>query len=164
MNFASIDDIRHGGFKGFFAISALQTSQCREVPDVPGVYFILRLNRTPPEFLSEGTGGHFKGNNPTVPVKCLESRWVENALVLYIGKAGPGRATLKSRLKTYVQFGQRKRVAHWGGRYIWQLHHSHDLLLCWKATADTLPRTEERRLIQEFQAVYGEPPFANLKR
>ena len=163
MKFASLNDIRQSGFEGFLAISALQTSKCREVPDMRGVYLVLRPDYTRADFLPESTGGHFKEKNPTVPVKCLESRWVENALVLYIGKAGPGTATLKSRLKTYVQFGQRKRVAHWGGRYIWQLRHSRDLLLCWKVTADTLPRTEERRLIQEFKAVYADPPFANLK-
>jgi hypothetical protein len=88
---------------------------------------------------------------------------VDGALVLNIGKAGPGKATLRSRLKQYIRFGQGEAVGHRGGRYIWQLAHSDDLLVCWKVTPDDVPRTVEKMLIEEFETVYGRPPFANLK-
>jgi hypothetical protein len=91
VNFNSIDDIRQNGFQGFTTVCALQTSRCSEVPDEPGVYLILRSNMALPDFLSESAGGHFKGKNPTVAVDELRSKWVENAIVLNIGKAGPGK-------------------------------------------------------------------------
>lgn len=162
MNFKSIDAIRQSGFEGFVTISALQTSNCCEVPNKPGVYLILRPNMALPDFLSESVGGHFKGKNPTVAVGELQSKWVEDALVLNIGKAGPGKATLRSRLKQYVRFGQGEAVGHHGGRYIWQLAHSNNLLVCWKVTLDNVPRTVEKALIENFETAYGKLPFANL--
>jgi len=115
-----------------------------------------------PDFLSESVGGHFKGKNPTVAVGELQSKWVEDALVLNIGKAGPGKATLRSRLKQYVRFGQGQAVGHHGGRYVWQLAHSNNLLVCWKVTLDDVPRTVEKALIETFETAYGKLPFANL--
>src|SRR5208337_4507915 len=131
MNFNSIDDIRHSGFEGFVPISSLQISKCREVPEQPGIYLVVRPNTTRPDFLSESIGGHFKGKDPTVAVSELQRKWVEGTLVLNIGKAGPGKATLRSRLTQYVRFGQGEAVGHHGGRYIWQMVRSGDLLVCW---------------------------------
>jgi hypothetical protein len=162
--FDSIDSIRQCGFEGFVTISALRESKCNDVPDVPGVYLVLRTSTTLPEFLVESTGGHFKGKDPTVLISELELNWVEDALVLNIGKAGPsiGR-TLKSRLREYVQFGQGEVIGHRGGRYIWQLADSSELLVCWKATPHVDPKDEESRLITEFEAEYEKLPFANLR-
>jgi hypothetical protein len=163
VNFDSIDAIRQSGFVGFVTISALQKSKCCEVPTKPGVYLILRSNTARPDFLSESIGGHFKGKNPTVAVGELESKWVEDAVVLNVGKAGPGKkATLRSRLNDYMCYGDGKRSGHSGGRYIWQLAHSDNLLVCWKITLD-VPRTVEKALMEEFERVYGKLPFANLK-
>jgi len=104
MNFASVEDIRQGGFEGFKAVSTLQTSECCEVPEKPGVYLALRLNTKRPDFLSQSIGGHFKGKDSTVEVSRLRSKWVKDVLVLYIRKAGgPGKvATLRSRLKNLM--------------------------------------------------------------
>jgi|SRR5579863_3880025 hypothetical protein len=163
MKVATIDDIRRGGFVGEIAIAALQKSECRGVPKQPGVYLVLRPDAGPPNFLPEGTGGHLKGKDPNVEVGCLKNKWVEGAIVLYIGKTGPKTATLRSRLRQYMQFGQRKRVGHWGGRYIWQLRNSSDLLVCWKAIENLPPRNAERALIAQFRQAYDKPPFANIK-
>jgi len=122
----------------------------------------LRPNSERPEFLSESVGGRFKGNDPTVAARTLESRWVENTPVLYIGKAGSRTATLRSRLWQYVRFGQGERVGHWGGRYIWQLREPCDLLVCWKITALDSPRMIEKALMNEFKQAHGKLPFANL--
>ena len=162
MNFGSIDVIRQSGFEGFLTISALQTSRCCEVPPMPGVYLILRSNMALPDFLSESVGGHFKGKNPMVAVGELQSRWVEDAIVLNIGKAGPGKANLRSRLNRYIRSGQGKRSGHSGGIYIWQLAHSDNLLVCWKVTPNDVPRKVEKVLIEKFETVYGRLPFANL--
>jgi hypothetical protein len=110
MNFATIDDIRHAGFVGEVIVSALQVSGCREVPDEPGVYLVLRPDARAPDFLHEGTGGRSKGKDPNVKVARLRTKWVEGTVVLNIGKAGgPDIAeTLRGRLNKYMRFGQRK--------------------------------------------------------
>jgi len=162
MTFANIDDIRHSGFDGFVTVSALQVSKCRDVPDKPGVYLILRLDATHPTFLDASVGGYFKGKNPTVAPIRLENKWVQDALVLYIGKAGSRTATLRSRLWQYVRFGQGQAVGHWGGRYIWQLPDSCDLLVCWKITSVDSPRTVEKALLDKFEKAHSKLPFANL--
>lgn len=71
-----------------------------------------------PEFLSHGTGGFFKGKDPNVSITELETNWVENTCVVYIGKAG---TTLQKRLNQYLKFGNGQNIGHWGGRYIWQI-------------------------------------------
>jgi hypothetical protein len=158
-----IEEIRQRGFEGFIPIFALQRSLCCEVPDTHGVYLVLGLSRLAPRLCDESTGGYFMGKNPTVPIKRLEKKWVENALVLYIGKAGPSRnATLRIRLKTYMQFGQGQPVPHWGGRYIWQLRGSANLIVCWKTTHSSRPRDVEKEMILEFEKLYFNLPFANL--
>jgi hypothetical protein len=96
----------------------------------------------------------------------LKSKWVERALVLYVGKAGgPGKlATLRSRSKNLMRFGQGKRVGKFGGEYIWQLRDSGDLLVCWKLTPNAVPRDVEKCLIREFEEVYQKFRFANINR
>jgi hypothetical protein len=49
-----------------------------------------------------------------------------------------------------------------GGRHIWQLANSGNLLVCWKVTLHDVLRTVEKALIEEFERVYGKLPFANL--
>jgi hypothetical protein len=121
----------------------------------------IKIKHDTSRFLTESVGGHFKGKNPTVAVNKLRSKWVEDALVLNIGKAGAGKATLRSRLKQYVRFGQGEAVGHHGGRYIWQLAHSENQRVCRKVTPDD-PRTVEKALIENFETAYGKLPFANL--
>jgi hypothetical protein len=162
MNFLGIDDIRTEGFEGFVPISTLQASGCGEVPKLPGIYLVLKSNGTAPMFCDQSRGGHFKGKDPRIDVGTLEQRWIDNTIVLYIGKAGPRAATLRSRLKAYMRFGQGYKVGHWGGRCIWQLRHSGDLIICWKAVLDALPRTVEAGLLKEFEGQYHRLPFANL--
>lgn len=163
MIFREIFEFQERGFEGFVPVSDLMRSKCCEVPEVPGVYCVLRPNATPPRFLNQSSGGHFKGKDPTVTVHLLERKWVNSAVVLNIGKAGgKGEATLKSRINQYMLFGQGKPVGHKGGRYIWQLHDSQDLILCWKPTPGSMPRDVEKVLIREFEEAYQGLPFANL--
>ena len=60
--------------------------------------------------------------------------------------------------------GGGKPIGHWGGRYIWQLEGADELVVCWKPTADSAPREEERALLAQFIEMYGRLPFANLAR
>ena len=150
-------------FVGGSSIAELQVS-CAIVPNSPGVYTIVRQGAAPVQFLEASTGGRFKGRNPSVPVAKLVGRWVPSAGVLYIGKAGGAeqRATLRSRLSSYVRFGQGVPCAHWGGRYIWQLADAAHLKVFWARSAN--PAITESHLLSLFRQSYSSLPFANLRR
>lgn len=157
MNFESIEEIRKAGFYGFKTMSELFADSSL-IPDPGGVYLVLRTSSAAPKFLLTGTGGHFKGKDPNVSAEELKRNWVAKSIVVYIGKA----TSLKRRLRQYFGFGQGRNVGHWGGRYIWQLQDSADLVVCWKQTPDDDPREVEKQLIQEFTTKFLKPPFANI--
>jgi len=166
MNFENIDGIKRHGFQGFVKLSSLQDSSCSDVPRTPGIYLVVQISDGSPKYLSTSIGGHFKKKDPTVPISELQANWVDGPVVLYIGKAGGScsSATLRSRLLQYMQFGSGKPIGHWGGRYIWQIAGSGDLLVCWKALEGEEPKIVESQLNEEFIERYGKLPFANLQR
>jgi hypothetical protein len=157
MTFNDIDGIKKAGFKGFKSMKELFQDSSM-LPDSNGVYLVLHLDTKEPEFLTVGTGGHFKGKNPNVSLAALKSNWVNNTIVVNIGKA----TSLKSRLRQYFSFGQGKNIGHYGGRLIWQLKNSRDLVVCWKVISINDPREYEAELIREFVSIYNKRPFANL--
>jgi len=163
MKFNDLNEIKQAGFVGFKKMSELFVNSA-EIPKIKGVYLVLNLNSQPTEFLTIGTGGHFKGENPNVSVDTLKANWIDKTIVVYIGKAGKdgSKATLQSRLKQYFGFGQGRNVGHWGGRLIWQLKNSKDLVVCWKVLPTEDPRTFETNLIQQFVSEFSGRPFANL--
>lgn len=163
MDFNNIDEIKKAGFVGFKKMNDLFKDNSA-IPKTKGVYLVLNPNYKKAEYLQIGTGGYFKERNPNVSPEILKSNWVENSLVVYIGKAGSetGNATLNSRLKQYFGFGQGKKIGHWGGRLIWQLKNSGNLIVCWKPLPTDEPRSIEYQLINEFVASFSKLPFANL--
>jgi hypothetical protein len=160
MNFNSIDEIKKAGFSGFKKMGDL-FKDSSSIPQERGIYLVLRPDNNPPKFLQIGTGGHYKDRNPNVPIETLKSNWVEETVVVYIGKA----TSLKTRLEQYFKFGQGKNVGHYGGRFIWQLKDSADLIVCWKQLPNNDdPRKAESLLINDFLMKYSNLPFANLVR
>ena len=97
MDFNNIDDIKKAGFTGFKKMSELFIDSS-SIPKIKGVYLVLNPNFKKAEYLQIGTGGHFKGKNPNVTLDELKSNWVDNSLIVYIGKAGSetSNATLHS--------------------------------------------------------------------
>jgi len=165
IDFETLAGIKRYGFGGFVHVSHLQATGCEDVPRVPGVYLVLRTEKGRPVFLQKSVGGIFKGSAPTVSVQELHDNWVDGPIVLNIGKAGGGggSATLRSRLKQYMDFGAGKPVGHRGGRFVWQLAESGKLQVCWMPTPNEEPKSVEGRLIREFKSLYGKRPYANLK-
>jgi len=162
--FATKENLVKYGFTGFKAINELG----RDVTILPkqrGVYVIVNPISALKGFLKEGTGGHFKGKNPNVSVEELDTNWVKDAIVVYIGQAGGkgSAATLQGRIRQYLDFGKGKPVGHYGGRLIWQISHSKDLLVAWKVTLNEDPSTVETQLLNEFKESYNMLPFANLR-
>lgn len=165
LDFKSIDNLRRNGFFGFVSAAALRPD-LSQIPDIRGVYMVVRKIGNRPQFRATGSGGHYKGTNPNVPIEKLRKNWVEETCVLYIGKAGDehSQATLRSRLRQYLQFGAGKPRGHKGGRYIWQLEDAEDLLFCWKPLPSGNPPKEETALLAAFKCQYeGRLPFANLR-
>jgi hypothetical protein len=162
---SAMDEARAAGFEGFRSVGHLRRGGCDEVPAVRGVYTVLRDAEGKPEFLARSVGGWYRGTDPSVAVDALEARWVPGAPTLYIGRAsGPGvRSLLQQRVKRYMRFGAGKRVAHWGGRLIWQLRDHLGLIVAWMPTPAEDPANVEARLLKEFVAAHGRPPFANLR-
>ena len=161
----SIDEIKKIGFTGFQKISELKRD-ISVIPKEKGVYLVLYTKKEHPSFMETGTGGYFKGKNPNVAIEDIKQKWVNGAIVVYIGKAGGlnSKATLLSRIKQYLAFGQGQDIGHYGGRYIWQMKDSDNLLICWKVLADEEPREAESELISDFITRYNKMPFANLLR
>ena len=146
------------GFKGFLSVKDLRLRP--RPPDVPtenGIYLVIRERSEYPEFLARGTGGLFKGKDPNVGLYRLKPRWVDGALIIYVGRSND----LRRRVGELINFGQRKRVGHRGGRLMWQIADAEDFKICWKQMPNE--HQAESRMLGDFaQAHNGMQPFANL--
>ena len=162
---AEINKLKEYGFKGFIPIKELRSST-QLIPKVRGVYVVMRIKDTAPDFMPVGTGGYFKGKNPNVSIEELQNNWVEDTKIVYIGKGGdPGvDATLNSRIKQYLNFGKGGKN-HYGGRYIWQLSDAEDLIIAWKELPKETPSEVETNMIEAFRNAHNDKrPFANLNK
>jgi len=132
IEFNDIEKLKKLGFSGFKSVSELITDP-NILPKEMGVYLVLNSTNKKTEFLTKEVGGFFKGKNPNISLVELKNNWVEKSKIIYIGKAGGlnGKATLQSRLKQYLRFGQGFNVGHYGGRLIWQLKNHYELKFCW---------------------------------
>ena len=108
MKFNTIDDLKAAGFEGFIPVAQLQADSTA-IPRTAGVYMVVYTGENIPEFLSRGTGGFFKGKDPNVSITELETNWVENTCVVYIGKAGKLKNCYHSKpIKTILRLRCRK--------------------------------------------------------
>lgn len=154
------------GFTGFVTFDALNSGGLVEVPEGDGVYVVVRTKDEQPSFLKESRGGRHKGRDPTVSTPTLETAWVDDAVVLYVGKAprnAKGERGLRKRVGEYAKFGAGRNVGHWGGRYIWQLEEQGTLLIAWRECAHGRTAAgDEAELASEFRRQHGRLPFANI--
>ena len=146
------------GYSGWTTFDSLRPGGGAKSVREGGTYVVLRTTDNAPRFLKINPAGHFKGMDQTVPISHLEANWVVGARVVYIGKADD----LDERLRCMAAFGAGKRVAHRGGRLIWQLEEASDLLVAWRLVRRGFsPKTDEDDMIARFREAYGKPPFAN---
>ena len=161
-DFGTVAGLRAMGFEGFRSVRDLRRDDCRDLPRENGVYLLVRDRAGEPRFNVKGTAASWRGQNPNVKVDELKEKWVAGAIVMYVGRAaGTGvRGKLQQRIKRWLRFGEGKNVAHWGGRYVWQLADAYDLPVAWKACKDAV--RQEVALLKAFEDKYGAMPFANL--
>lgn len=161
----SVQGLKDRGFHGFIRFDELPHSN---VPSEPGVYVVLRDSAEPVRFREESPAGAFKGREPSVSLQRLGAKWIDDAVVVYIGKAGTAKSAhgLRRRLDQYRRHGLGENVGHWGGRYIWQLDDAADLRIAWRCCEEgTDAAAVESGLLREFAEDHsGRLPFANLKR
>jgi hypothetical protein len=159
------DGLKQAGFDGFTTFAALLGGELERVPREAGAYVVIRSSPTPPSFLETSCGGHFKGRNPTATAETPGSKWINECSVLYIGKADRSspKRSLYHRLREYALFGSGKPIGHWGGRYIWQLADSADLVVAWRVAAPGQTGADvEAELVSLFKQRFGRLPFANI--
>jgi len=153
-------DLEAAGFAGWRSWSELRAGALRAAPSGPAAYVVYRPSSAAPKFLGANPGGRHKGQDPTVTLQALEANWVPGSHVVYIGKAN----VADRRLKQFADFGAGKPVGHWGGRYIWQLADSDELLVAWHEVSwMETARDYEKRLLAHFAQLHGGArPYANL--
>lgn len=164
MKFNNTKELKKLGFVGFKTISDLKLD-ITNIPSKKGIYVVYYDFKIKPTFNKNGFYEPKKGKTAIVPVNVLVESWVDKANVIYIGKAGGTnmKASLQSRLKQYMKFGDKKKVSHWGGRFIWHLDNCNSLLVAWKVLTKKgeEPRIEEGKMIKLFEDRFNKIPFAN---
>ena len=156
------EGLTSAGFVGFVPFASLPLST---VPDGPGTYVVLVPDARPPQFLYTNTGRAVSGRRHTEPITSLEDAWVSDTEVVYIGKAdvgSNGRRGLGKRLDEYRRHGANLGGSHNGGRYLWQLAASDELLVAWREEAEIDARLTETEMLDDFIDQFGKLPFANL--
>ena len=154
------DALEREGFIGWHRFGDLRPELRSINSGAGGVYVVYRETSDPPVWLDKNPGGTWRGD-PTVTRGDLVANWVEGANVVNIGKAK--HRQLRNRLRAYCSFGEGGKGRHYGGRLIWQLEASADLLVASRVIEDTTidPHDVEQKMIRQFRAAYGKPPFAN---
>lgn len=145
--------------KETWTLKELYQTSCSQIPNEPGVYFIVAPSGMQIEF-------HPIAENTSAPCYEVEKLWTkydacQNKEVLYIGKAS-GKKGLRQRIRQYMKYGWKEAVNHKGGRAIWQIEGAENLLLRYEVYTDADAR--EHQLLCEFVEQNGTLPLANWKK
>ncbi|MBT2554784.1 hypothetical protein [Arthrobacter sp. ISL-5] len=154
--------LRDAGFAGFRPLARLEINR---VPQAPGIFAVLKPDGYEPRFLAKSTAGVFKKKDPSLREAALAAEWIDDADVLYLGKAGPGskgNRGLRRQIQEFVDFGKGKPPGHWDGRLIWQLADPQSLVIAWKELPAAEVNLAEAKYHADFREQYGRLPFANL--
>ena len=154
--------LKAGGFAGFRPIRSLEMMR---IPQGTGLFTVVAPEDFQARFLTKSTAGIFKKKDPSLSAAALAAEWVDGAVVLYVGKAGPGskgNRGLRRQIQEFVDFGQGKPPGHWDGRLIWQLADAGSLTIAWKELPAGQLAGAEAGCHAAFVEEFGRLPFANL--
>lgn len=137
----------------------------RALPDLEGVYAIVRESMARPIFTEED---HSKPRATIRTAVEAAERWVPDVQLLYFGK-GPLRNStshkrdgLAQRIYEFQQHGYAGGANHYGGKLIWQISSADQLLVAWKTLPDRTSDSVESGLILGFNETLGMQPYANV--
>lgn len=144
-------------------------NSCSIIDEKCGVYVVVYKKKGIPDFKDLGSGPEIWHNKKVnVSVEKLGDNWITfkngDEHIIYIGRAGGGntKTNLRKRIRQYILFGLGHQIAHYGGRYIWQIANPRDLEIYWESV--DLPVERERNLLDQFKKEHNQRlPFANLK-
>jgi hypothetical protein len=154
--------LREDGFTGFRTIAALEINR---IPQRTGIFAVLQPAGYQPRFLPKSTAGIFKKKDPSLSEAALTAEWIEDADVVYLGKAGAGskgNRGLRRQIQEFIDFGRGKPPGHWDGRLIWQLAAADKLVIAWKELPVEQLNAAEAGYHARFREDHGRLPFANL--
>ena len=139
-------------------LQTLYRSECENIPETSGVYWVLRPVGMPIRFTEQ----IYNRSASLYSAEMLSSKYLncENQEVLYIGKAD-GKKGLRQRLKQYMNYGWNNATNHKGGRAIWQVEDAGLLLLAYEECEDA--RAREKQLLADYKAENGSYPLANWR-
>lgn len=164
MDLSHTDGVCLEGFSDPITIEELRRTRYFGVPKTPGVDLVMQTSNSAPRFLANSTGGWFKRKDPSYHTSVVHENWVDGARVIYVGMTR-ARKGLRGRLCQFFDFGAGKPVGHRGGRLLWHLENSGQLLVRWKMCGANEADTAETAAIAGFKAVYGgKRPFANMNK
>ena len=144
-------------------VEKLYRSDCVQVPEAPGVYFVCAPQKNEVIFQDRfwKRPKDLNRSVPYPPVRLEKKFAAQNCpCLLYIGKAS-GKKGLRQRLRQYILCGYGKAGNHLGGRAIWQIVNCQTLLVAWAVCPD--PEGEEHALLEEFRHCQGDYPLANWR-
>lgn len=139
-------------------LGTLYSLSCQNIPDGPGVYWVLAPEGLPIQF--EPTALNSAATFYSVNVLAKKYAACKDKRVLYIGKAS-GKKGLRQRLRQYMKYGWNEAANHKGGRAIWQIKNAGMLLLTYEPCADCVAR--EHQLLREYRDANGCYPLANWR-
>ena len=149
-----------------------------QVPAAGGVYAVITPDSAMPEFIMWQYGNYYKKKDKKTGIEnikplmysiaVLEDSWISDTSIIYFGKADD----LHKRINDYIRYynklqecqhthEQLNKVAHRGGRSIWQIKGAENLIIAWMLTPNETPKLVEAGLIKTFKEKHGCRPFAN---
>lgn len=139
-------------------LQTLYRCGCDCIPEIPGVYWVLR----PEEMTIRFTEHTYNHSAKLYPVEVLSHKYekCKDQEILYIGKAD-GKKGLRQRLKQYMNYGWGHATNHKGGRAIWQIEDAGLLLLAFEECEDA--RAREKQLLADYKAKNESYPLANWR-
>lgn len=127
------------------------------LPNLPGVYVVLRTDNAPPSFIADSPSGRRNGVDHSLPTEELHTHWLDSSPALYIGTA----TSIQKRVGAYRRNGEGGSARHWGGARLWQLTNARDCPVSWIETPGLDPETVESVLLESFKRQYASYPYAN---
>jgi len=151
----------NNGFENFRSFQYYHLNGYKEVKNEKGVYVVcMPLNFKVNITSNTSATKEHKRRSMLYEKSLLLKKWVPQSVILYFGKAGGQSNRLRQRISQYVRYGYDEGNNHRGGRAIWQLDNSKNLLIGY--VADINAGEKESWLIREFEKCYGKKPFANF--